>query len=232
MDIEKRAFECRGDKKKESAFIMEMDPFVRKTVSRYAELFPSFRDDIYTAAEYGLYKALKNFDFHYRGFVRYAKKSMEMEIRLLLSNDTRLIRLPRYVTSVQKKILDYTALHPEADEEDVKREVGIKSSKTYRTVRDSVSLRNVVSLDSSPFLGKSDYEGAFKEILEEELPHALDSLSSPERFIVDHTFGLGENEKFTLSRIAGELGVSKQTVITRRKKAYSSLKASLSYLMT
>lgn len=232
MDIEKRALECRGDRKKESAFIMEMDPFVRKTVSRYAELFPSFRDDIYTAAEYGLYKALKNFDFNYKGFVRYAKKSMEMEIRLVLSNDTRLIRLPRYVTSVQKKILDYTSLHPEADEENVKREVGIKSGKTYRTVRDSVFLRSVVSLDSSPFLEKGDDKDESGGIIEEELPRALDSLSFPERYIVDHTFGLGGNEKFTLSRIAGELGVSKQTVITRRKKAYSSLKASLSSLMT
>ncbi len=229
MDIEKRANECRGDRKKATSFILEMDPFIRKISNRYSQnSFENYRDDIYIAAQLGFYKAIEKFDYNYKGFVKYAKKSMEIEIRSLLSNDTRLIRLPRYVTSLQKRIEDYLCLNPFSSEEDIKRAVSIKSDRTFKTVSDSFSLRSVASLDFAPFIPWKETENEYVD----DILLALSSLPPLERYIVIHTFGLGRSEKLTLSLMAEKLGVTIETVLYKRRKAYSSLKNKLAYLMT
>ena len=229
MDIEKRANECRGDRKKTSSFILEMDPFIRKVSNRYSQnSLKNYREDIYIAAQLGFYKAIEKFDYNYKGFVKYAKKSMEIEIRSLLSNDTRLIRLPRYVTSLEKRIEDYLCLNPFSSEEDIKREVSIKSERTFKTIRDSFFLRSVASLDYASFIPWEETDNEYAD----DILSALSTLPPLERYIVIHTFGLEGSEKLTLSLMAEKLGVTKQTVLYKRRKAYSSLKNKLSYLMT
>ncbi len=244
-EIVKTAEEGKYDSRVASRFIRSMEPFIRSVCSRFCSSgrFIPFRDDIFVAAEEGMYKAILNFDFSKKGFLCYARKSIEMEIRLFLSNETRTVRLPRYVTSAQKLIADYRRENGDGDILGAMKACGITSEKTYRLVENARSFDTVSSLDyeingkGTP-LGTliSDGTSVDDEILlsetESELRRSLLSLSDAERYIIIHSFGLDGERRKKNSEMAAELGITKATVISRRKRALSLLKTQLLPLVT
>ena len=227
-----------------SRFIREMEPFIRSVSSRYSDRpsFSCYRDDIFAAAEEGMYKALGSFDFSRHGFVPYARRAMEIEIRLFLSNETRLIRLPRYVTTQQRKI-DAVKRESDSSPSEIMRKAGIMSEKTYRTITHATLYSSVTSLDR-PFSDSETSLSSFipaeenveDEVMErlagEELGKALSSLSPSDRFIISSTYGLGGVKKMKNSEIAGILSVTGTTVNNRRRKALEAMRLQLLPLVT
>ncbi len=242
-EIHTRAEISSKSRKEASRFIREMEPLIRSVSLRYSEkpTFSPYRDDIFTAAEEGMYKALGSFDFSRRGFVQYARKAMEMEIRLFLSNETRLIRLPRYVTQAQRKIDG--AGRENGTREEIMKAAGIKSEKTYRGITEALKYSPVSSLDrtvrdsDTPLSAFIPAEGNVEdEVMEsltsEEIRKALSSLSPSDRFIITSTFGLGGVKKRKSSEIAMMLSVTSTTVNNRRRKALESMRGALLPLVT
>lgn len=229
------------DRKEASAFISEMDPFIRKVASRY--MFSSFDEDIYSVSQEGFFRAIVNFDYNYGGFIPYAKKSMEIEIRSYLSNETRLIRIPRYAVEMARRVKCAKAGNPRAGSSQIMETAGIKSERTYRTITESLSIAAVSSLDS-PINEKgetlSDVVASNGNVEEEivdgeimdELWLGINRLDATDRDIIIHLFGLGGEEKMSLSALASKHGVSKVTIQNRKKKALGILKSHLLPLVT
>lgn len=245
IEIISKAEEGKYDRRAASRFIRDMEPFIRSVCSRFcsSERFLPFRDDIFVAAEEGMYKAMLNFDFSKKGFLSYAKKSIEMEVRLFLSNETRTVRLPRYVISAQKLISDYRRENGNGDNCGAMKAAGITSGKTFRLIENARSFDTVSSLDyeineKGTVLGSliADGTSVDDEILlseaESELRRSLLALSESERYIIIHSFGLDGGKRKKNSEMATELDITKATVIARRKRALSLLKTELLPLVT
>lgn len=245
-EILKKAEECRWSPTLASRFIRDMEPFIRSVSSRFSSSKSGslFRDDIFVSAEMGFYNALMNFDFSKKGFISYARKAIEIEVRLFLSNETRTVRLPRYVTAASRRIDEYRRENGEGDEDGEMKAAGITSIRTYRLVDSASVFASVSSLDA-PRAGRDDEAllslvpgGAAPEDelieseKERELYLSLESLSPSERYIIIHSFGLGGVTKKKNSVMASVLGVTTATVISRRKRALVAMKERLLPLVT
>lgn len=224
----------RNDRVMQNRFIMDMDPLVRKTASKYDKYYCQFSDDIYVAAQTGLFKAMMNFDFTYRGFVKYASKSMETEIRHFLSNETRLIRIPANVSDKQRKIKACVMKNPAIDDDEIIKELGLSSHRTLKRIRNA---ETALSLDGGNYLSLASDECSperetTRKDERQEIEKALMALESTERYIIEHSYALGGKEKKRVKDMASDLSVTTQTVINRRRIALEKLRASLSNLMT
>ncbi len=229
------------DRKEASAFIKEMDPFIRKVASRY--MFSSFDEDIYSVSREGFFRAIVNFDYNYGGFITYAKKAMEIEIRSYLSSGARLIRIPRYAVDMGRRMKYAKAVNPYAETSEIMEKTGIRSSKTYRTISDSLSLTAVSSLDSpineegatlsDLVTSKCDIEDEIVgDELKSELWKGINRLDPADRDIIMHLFGLGGEEKMSVNALASKYGVSNVTIRNRKKRALGILKTHLLPLVT
>ncbi len=232
-EIEEKAFLCRNDRKGINSFIVEMDPLVRKTASKYSKFYASFSDDIYTAAQEGLLRAVNNFDFKYHGFLKYASVSMESEIRSFLSKETRLIRIPTNVIEKQRKISSYMVKNPGASLSSIMNAAGIKSEKSMKRImeaRDAVALERE-NLSYLPVISSPEMDTLESEV-KSEIEKAFMSLKRDERYIIGHSYELSGYEKKETNEIASFLRVSPQTVIYRRHRALEKMKLKLTPLMT
>lgn len=232
-EIEERAYLCRNDRKGINRFIMEMDPLVRKTASKYSKFYASFSDDIYTAAQEGLLRAVNNFDFKYHGFVKYASFSMESEIRSFLSKETRLIRIPTNVIEKQRKISSYMMKNPGATLSSIMNAAGIKSEDSMKRImgaHDAVALERE-NPSHIPDISSPEMETLESEV-KSEIEKAFMSLKRDERYIIGHSYELSGYEKKETNEIASFLRVSPQTVIYRRHRALEKMKVKLTPLMT
>jgi len=244
-EIIRIAEKSRYSRQAASRFIRDMEPFIRSVCARFASTAGGniFRDDIFVSAETGFYKAMMNFDFSKRGFISYARKAIEMEVRLFLSNETRTVRLPRYVTAAERRIDEYRRRNGKGDEKGEMKAAGITSGKTYRLVESARLYASVSSLDA-PLNEKGtglealipDGNSPEKVFLESEMKRelylSLASLPPSERYIIIHSYGLGGAAKKKNSVMAADLGLSTATVRARRKKALASLREHLLPLVT
>lgn len=244
-EILKKAEECRYSRPAASRFIRDMEPFIRSVSARFISTARGsiFSDDIFVSAETGMYKALMNFDFSKKGFISYARKAIEMEVRLFLSNETRTVRLPRYVTASARRIDEYRRRNGEGDVRGEMKAAGITSRKTYRLIESARVHDCAASLDVPPGDkgtglvslipgGQSPEEAVIENETERELYLSLGALSPSERYIIIHSYGLGGAEKKKNSVMAGDLGISPATVRARRKRALALMRERLLPLVT
>lgn len=244
-EIIRKAEESRYSRPAASRFILDMEPFIRSVSARFSLTARGsiFRDDIFVSAETGFYRAVMNFDFSKKGFISYARKSIEMEVRLLLSNETRTVRLPRYITASARRIDEYRRRNGEGDVSGEMKAAGITSEKTYRLVESARIHDSVASLDA-PLSekgsglealipgGTSPEEALLESELKRELRLSLEALSPSGRYIIIHSYGLGGAEKKKNSVMAEELGISAATVRARRKRALALMRERLLPLVT
>lgn len=244
-EIIRNAEESRYSRPAASRFILDMEPFIRSVSARFLSTAKGsiFRDDIFVSAETGMYKALMNFDFTKKGFISYARRAIEMEVRLFLSNETRTVRLPRYVTASARRIDEYRRRNGEGDVSGEMKAAGITSGKTYSLVESARIYDCVASLDA-PLSEKgtglealipggiSPEEALIENETERELYISLEALSPSERYIIIHSYGLGGAEKKKNSVMAGDLGISTATVRARRKRALALMRERLLPLVT
>ncbi len=244
-EISEKAEESRRNRRSASRFLCDMEPFIRRVASRYwqSDAFSPYRDDIFTAAQCGLFNAVRSFDFTRGGFIRYAEKAMEIEIRLFLSTETRLIRIPRYVSSGKRKMNMVRRENPGLTDDEVMKRCGIKSRRTYESISSAPGYGSVTSLDreigdrggtllSLLDSGETVQEEFEREERMREMRLLIAGLSESDRFIIVHTYGLYGAEKMKNTSLAEKLSVSRQTVINRRKRSLEYLRKALLPLMT
>lgn len=225
-------------------YLKRMEPLVRSVTKKYLSYsgYEVYKDDIISVAQYGLCKAVKSFDFSRHGFFSYSKKAMEIEIRLFLSNESRMIRLPRYITSLNKRINDEKKSSSESKtDSQIMKSVKIKSTKTYKTVKDAQKYSVVYSLDTpltednktaeEIFASSVDIENDYIESENQSaIKRAVMSLSAEEKYIIVHSFGLFDNPPMKNKDMAKKFGVTTVTIINKRKRALSILEEKLSPL--
>lgn len=240
-EIAIRAERSRSDGREASAFIREMEPFIRRTASRY--MYSGFDEDVYSAALEGFMNAVRGFDYRYRGFIPYAGKAVGIAVRGYLDNDTRLIRIPRYVLDMERRIRKYSSDNPSADKAVVMEKTGVKSLKTFNNAVNASSRFRVTSLDAPIGDGDSTFSDITPDItsvedeffsseLRRELWKGIDMLSDTERDIITSLFGLDGKEKMSVVELAECYGVTKVTIQNRKKKAMAKLKSHLLPLVT
>ncbi len=237
-EIIRNAEEARLSRQAASRFIRDMEPFIRSVSARFLETAKGriFQSDIFVSAETGFYKAVMSFDFSKKGFISYARKAIEMEVRLFLSNETRTVRLPRYVTASARQIDKYRIRNGEGDREGEMKAARITSEKTYRLIESARSFDSVSSLDA-PLSdkgtglealipgGPSPEDVLLESEMKRTLYSSLETLPPSERYIIIHSYGLGGADKKKNSVMALDLGISAATVRNRRKRALASLRA-------
>lgn len=225
-------------------YLKRMEPLVRSVTKKYLSYsgYEVYKDDIISIAQYGLCKAVKSFDFSRQGFFSYSKKAMEIEIRLFLSNESRMIRLPRYISSLNKMINDEKKNSSKLKtDREIMKSVKIKSPKTYKTVKDAQKYSVVYSLDmpltednktaEEIFASSIDIESDYIENEKHSaIKKAVMALSAEEKYIIVHSFGLFDNPPMKNKDMAKKFGVTTVTIINKRKRALSILEEKLSPL--
>ncbi|MBQ0071767.1 MAG: sigma-70 family RNA polymerase sigma factor [Spirochaetales bacterium] len=231
-----------------SRLIQEMDSQIERIVGYYVrsvQCAEAFRDDLRLSAMEGIVKAVNRFDFSQRGFLVYVKKSMEMEVRAFLSESIRTVRFPKYIISAIRKINEaeghFGSLRYVPTEEELMEASGISSKTTFRSVMEARKLQDVFSLDYDyskdedgdglleGFLSsEEDTEGELeKDSLNMELYGKVNDLSSGERFVIVHSYGLFGKKVLSNREMAEKLDVSVATVINYRNRALASLRTDL-----
>ena len=232
----------RGDRRSREQVVTAYLGLVRSVASRYRDLGLPF-DDLVQEGSVGLLEAIDRFDPS-RGatFDAYARFRIRRAIRNALTDQSRLIRLPKQVVQRRRAIGAAEArLAAEAagrpatpvqlaaatglsvDAVENARSAGLAPiSLDERLLPDGSSLENVIadSTAADPELSALEHEQA------ELLKAALDELPNRQRYILDHRWGIS-GEPVTIADLAAELDLSPRRTQTIGRDALYELKAAL-----
>jgi len=202
--------------------------------------------DLVSEGNIGLVKAAQKFDPD-RGvsFSTYASYWIKQSIKRALSNKSRAIRLPTYLTQLNHSILNYCKQHEiskgrEATDEEISSalEVPLKkiqkcknaNSVNYFTFLnekfdddDSERMESIEDFNIQPpseTLSKSDDISVLKNQLD-------DSLNERERYVIQYRFGLENKEKRTLEQLGDEFGITRERIRQIEQGALRKLESSL-----
>lgn len=224
-----KALEAIQDERRLNEFIKEMNTFIYKCSKPY--LIEEFEEDMLSVARMAFVKAIKRFDYSMNGFVEYTKKAIEMDLKTFISNDTRLVCIPRYVSEKKRRMEKAIDLATSSGKEITRNEVmkfcKISSVKTYENIRKYGKLLQPVSYDIPLDKGDNTFEcyipssysvedDVIDGIMNDELKKSIKTLSEIDRYILVHLFGLGGIEKKNKKEIAKELDIP-TSLITKRK---------------
>lgn len=221
---------------------------IEKVVSYYIRSVKTaecFEEDLRNCAMEGIFKAVQRFDFTKSGFIAYAERSMEMEVRSFLTDSLRTIRFPKYIVGVIKKLSNAQAYFASQrivpTDGDLMDWTGISSDKTFATVKEAAKLQETYSLD---YDYSKDEDGGFlleslcpatEDVAEEvedrslgdELYEKVMALTEEDRFVILHTYGLYGKSILSNGEMANQLQLSTASVINHRNRALSTLKTDL-----
>ena len=232
----------RGDRRSREQLVTAYLGLVRSVAKRYRELGLPF-DDLVQEGSVGLLEAIDRFDPS-RGtpFDGYARFRIRRAIRNALTDQARLIRLPKHVVQRRRAIDAAEArLTAEAagrpatpvqlaaatglsvDAVEHARSAGLAPiSLDEPLLPDGSSLASIVadSEAADPELSALDHEQT------ELLKAALDELPNRQRYILDHRWGIS-GEPVSIADLAAELDLSPRRTQTIGRDALFELKAAL-----
>ncbi len=232
----------RGDRRSREQVVVSQLRMVRTVASRYRDLGLPF-DDLVQEGSVGLLEAIDRYDPS-RGtpFDAYARFRVRRAIRNALTNQARLIRLPKHVVQRRRAIDAAEArLAAEAagrpatptqlaaatglsvDAVENARSAGLAPiSLDEPVLPDGSSLANVVadSRAADPELSALEHEQT------ELLKAALDELPNRQRYIVNHRWGVS-GPPVSIADLAAELDLSPRRTQTIGRDALYELKAAL-----
>ena len=231
-----------GDRRSREQVVTSYLGLVRSVASRYRNLGMPF-DDLVQEGSVGLLEAIDGFDPS-RGtpFDGYARFRIRRAIRNALTDQARLIRLPKQIVQRRRAIDDAEArLAAEAagrpatpvqlaaatglsiDAVESARSAGLAPlSLDEPLLPDGSSLANVVadSRAADPELSALEHEQT------ELLKAALDELPNRQRYILNHRWGIS-GEPVAIADLAAELDLSPRRTQTIGRDALYELKATL-----
>ena len=176
--------------------------------------------DLIAEGNYGLMKAIENFDWSKRlRFISYAVWWVRQSILQSLNENARTIRLP--VNVVQE-------LHRAKKELDSS---GVELPEKFVTLPYTVNLDNPLNeegdtlLDvlNNPNAESADKNLSTEDTLKEKLIGILDVLDNRERVIIEDYFGLSGNTR-TLEDIGSDFSLTKERVRQIKEKALRKLR--------
>ncbi len=176
--------------------------------------------DLIAEGNYGLMKAIENFDWSKRlRFISYAVWWVRQSILQSLNENARTIRLP--VNVVQE-------LHRAKKEMD---STGVELPEKYVTLPYTVNLDNPLNeegdtlLDvlNNPNAEQADKNLSTEDTLKNKLLSMLDVLDNRERVIIEDYFGLSGNTR-TLEDIGSDFSLTKERVRQIKEKALRKLR--------
>lgn len=236
-----KAFEAIKNEKTLNEFIKEMMPFIYNCSRPY--LIDEFKEDMLNVARMAFVGAIKRFDYSMNGFVEYTKKAIEMALKTFISNDTRLVCIPRYVSEkrrrIKKAIDSATSSGKDITKKEIMKSCKITSIKTYDNICKYSKWSQPISYDIPLVSGENTLEryipfsysvedDVIDGMMNNELKKSIKALDETDRYILVHLFGLGGMEKMNKKEIAKELDIPASLIGKREGIIMNELRERLS----